>query len=124
MTTLVDVQAGRQPSVEPSPSSLRVVMMAVVAALGGFLFGFDTAVINGTVPALQAQFRASAWALGLTVSSALLGSALGAFMAGHMADRIGRTRSMLVAAGLFIVSALGCGIAGSLQSLAFWRLVG
>jgi sugar porter (SP) family MFS transporter len=124
MSTLVDVQTGRQPSVKPSPSSLRVVMMSVVAALGGFLFGFDTAVINGTIPALQAQFRASAWALGLAVSSALLGSAVGAFLAGHLADRLGRTKAMLVAAFLFIVSALGCGIAGSLEALAFWRVIG
>jgi sugar porter (SP) family MFS transporter len=98
--------------------------MSSVAALGGFLFGFDTAVINGTIGAVQATFQASQWALGLAVSSALAGSAVGAFFSGHLADRLGRPRTMVVASVLFILSAVGSGAAGSLWSLGLWRLVG
>jgi sugar porter (SP) family MFS transporter len=105
-------------------STARVVAIAAVAALGGFLFGFDTAVINGTVGALRTEFSAGSWALGLTVSSALLGSAVGAFWAGRLADSYGRTRTMVVASGLFTVSALGSGFATALWDLSLWRLVG
>jgi sugar porter (SP) family MFS transporter len=98
--------------------------MSTVAAMGGFLFGFDTAVINGTIGAVQGTFQASQWALGLAVSSALAGSAAGAFFSGHLADRLGRPRTMLVASVLFIFSAVGSGAAGSLWSLGLWRLVG
>jgi len=86
------------------PKTLRIVLIAAVAALGGFLFGFDTAVINGAVGALQGLYNASSLAIGLTVSSALLGSAIGAFIAGGLADRHGRRRTMLVTALLFIVT--------------------
>lgn len=124
MTDLMDARLGRQPAVEPEASRTRVLLITLVAALGGFLFGFDTAVINGTVGALESTYAASSWAIGLTVSSALVGSALGALSAGRMADRSGRTRSMLIAAVLFLVSALGSGAAFSLWDLALWRLVG
>ncbi|MFP2926177.1 sugar porter family MFS transporter [Pyxidicoccus sp. 3LG] len=124
MTEVLDVPAGRRPEVTPKVSPTRVLLITTVAALGGFLFGFDTAVINGTVGALQTTFNAGSWALGLCVSSALLGSAVGAFYAGRLADRFGRTRSMMVASGLFALSALGSGFAFSLWDLGFWRLVG
>jgi SP family sugar:H+ symporter-like MFS transporter len=64
----------------------RVLLVSMVAALGGFLFGFDTAVINGAVGAIDDQFDASSVAIGFTVSSALLGSAVGAWFAGGLAD--------------------------------------
>ncbi|NPD29085.1 sugar porter family MFS transporter [Corallococcus exiguus] len=102
----------------------RIIGISVVAALGGFLFGFDTAVINGTVVALKAEFAASSLGLGLAVSSALIGSAAGAFAAGPFADRYGRRRAMMLAAALFIISAIGSGLAFSLWDLSFWRLVG
>ncbi|RKG83826.1 MFS transporter [Corallococcus sp. CA049B] len=102
----------------------RLIGISVVAALGGFLFGFDTAVINGTVAALKAEFAASSLGLGLAVSSALIGSAAGAFAAGPFADRYGRRRTMMLAAALFIISAIGSGFAFSLWDLSFWRLVG
>jgi MFS transporter, SP family, sugar:H+ symporter len=73
---------------EPSGrANLRVVMIAAAAALGGFLFGFDTAVINGAVDALRAAFGLSATLTGFAVSIALLGSAAGAWYAGRLADR-------------------------------------
>ncbi|MET0405143.1 MAG: sugar porter family MFS transporter, partial [Cystobacter sp.] len=99
-------------------------MISSVAALGGFLFGYDTSVINGAVGALAASFQAGDTAIGLTVSSALLGSAVGAFVGGQMADRLGRIRVMVVAAILFAVSTVGSGFAFSLVDLSLWRLVG
>ncbi|MBJ6764173.1 sugar porter family MFS transporter [Myxococcaceae bacterium JPH2] len=118
------LEVGRQPTVRPQTSTMRIVLISAVAALGGFLFGFDTAVINGTVGALATEFRASAWALGLCVSSALVGSAVGAFFAGRLADHFGRTRVMAIASGLFILSALGSGLAFALWDLSIWRLIG
>ncbi|HEX4101682.1 MAG TPA: sugar porter family MFS transporter, partial [Pseudonocardiaceae bacterium] len=95
-----------------------------VAAVGGFLFGFDTAVINGAVDAIQGAFNLSPGLTGFAVSCALLGSALGAWYAGRMADHIGRVRAMVVAAVLFAVSAVGAGLAFSVWSLIVWRFVG
>ncbi|CAM3940920.1 sugar porter family MFS transporter [Corallococcus sp. ZKHCc1 1396] len=124
MPDILDVPTGRRPTAQPETHTGRFLIISVVAALGGFLFGFDTSVINGTVGALQTQFAASSWVLGLAVSSALIGSAIGAFSAGHIADRYGRTRTMIIASGLFIISALGSGLAFSLWDLSIWRLVG
>ncbi|MBS0380844.1 MAG: sugar porter family MFS transporter [Proteobacteria bacterium] len=105
-------------------ASLRVILIAAAAALGGFLFGFDTAVINGAVDALRASFGLSAGWTGFAVSCALLGSALGAWYAGRLADRFGRVRTMQVAALLLGASAIGAGLAGSVTWLIVWRLVG
>ena len=76
------------------------------AALGGFLFGYDTAVINGAVGAIGEVFAVSSDDLGRAVASALIGSALGAVAAGWMSDRIGRRHSMAVAAVLFLALSL------------------
>jgi SP family sugar:H+ symporter-like MFS transporter len=76
----------------------RVTVIAAVAAVGGFLFGFDTAVKNGAVGAIESHFSASAFEIGFTVSSALLGSAVGAWFAGGLADRSGRVPMMRIAA--------------------------
>ncbi|WP_434389275.1 sugar porter family MFS transporter [Melittangium boletus] len=102
----------------------KVVLISSVAALGGFLFGFDTSVINGTVGALAAVFQAGDTAIGLAVSSALLGSAVGAFVGGQLADRLGRIRVMVVASVLFAVSTVGSGLAFGLVDLSLWRLMG
>ena len=101
-----------------------ILRIAIAAALGGFLFGFDTSVINGAVSSIQSTFNASSIHLGLTVSSALLGSAAGALGAGWLADGIGRRRSMWLAAILFILSAIGSGLAPRLIDLVFWRVFG
>jgi sugar porter (SP) family MFS transporter len=106
------------------PNANFVILIASAAALGGFLFGFDTAVINGAVLALQKHFNASSWAIGLSVSLALVGSAVGAFAAGPIADRIGRVRSMRIAAALFFVSAIGSGLPVSIYDFVFWRCIG
>ncbi len=101
-----------------------VILLASVAALGGFLFGYDSAVINGAVSAIGAQFHASAGALGLTVSSALLGAAVGAIVAGRVADASGRLAAMRLAAILFVISAIGAALANSLVVLSIFRFVG
>ena len=95
-------------SAEVSVPITRVVLVAATAALGGFLFGFDTAVINGAVSAIGEQFSTGPFLLGFAVASALIGCAIGAWYAGRIADRYGRIRVMLIAAVLFIVSAIGC----------------
>jgi SP family sugar:H+ symporter-like MFS transporter len=101
-----------------------VILISGAAALGGFLFGFDTAVINGAILALTKAFNASSWLTGFAVSLALLGSAVGAFCAGQIADRYGRVKAMVVAAGLFTLSAIGSGFAFSIWDFIFWRLLG
>jgi SP family sugar:H+ symporter-like MFS transporter len=101
-----------------------VVLIAAVAAIGGFLFGFDTAVINGAVAAVQSNFSEGALRLGLAVSSALLGSAVGAIVAGRLADRIGRVPTMVVAAILFLLQSFGVAFAFTIVDFSLWRFVG
>jgi SP family sugar:H+ symporter-like MFS transporter len=105
-------------------SRATVTRLASVAAIGGFLFGYDTAVINGAVSAIRNVYSASALWLGLTVSVALIGSAVGALTTGRPADRYGRLRVMWLASALFVVSALGSGLATSLLTLAVFRFIG
>jgi SP family sugar:H+ symporter-like MFS transporter len=101
-----------------------VIAFSSIAALGGFLFGYDSAVINGAVTAIGVQFNASPSALGLTVSSALVGAAAGALGAGRIGDHYGRLAAMRIASVLFVVSAIGSGLAHSLLILALFRIVG
>ncbi len=101
-----------------------ILSISITAALGGFLFGYDTAVINGAVSAIEATFQTSASLLGLTVSSALLGSAAGALGTGWLADRFGRRPSMLLAAVMFFLSAVGSALAPTLVDLVVWRVIG
>ena len=112
---------------KPTSSSAnvaRITSIAAIAAIGGFLFGFDTAVINGAVAALAGAFHASELAIGLTVSSALVGCAIGAYLAGWFADRYGRTRAMKSAAILFVVSGILSAAAFGLVDLSLWRFFG
>jgi len=100
------------------------VLISAVAALGGFLFGYDTAVVNGTIGALERHFRADPGRLGFAVASALLGSAVGAIIAGRVADRAGRVRAMRWTALLFAVGSFGSGVAESLVTFSVWRFLG
>jgi SP family arabinose:H+ symporter-like MFS transporter len=95
-----------------------------VAALGGLLFGFDTAVIAGATHALTDAYQLSHAALGLTVASALWGTILGALFAGIPGDRYGRRDSLRAMAVLYVLSALGCAFAWDWYSLVFFRLIG
>lgn len=101
-----------------------VTLIAAAAAVGGFLFGFDTAVINGAVAALGTAFNANSFSVGLAVSLALLASALGAFYAGNIADRYGRVKAMIIASILFTISAIGSGLPFTIWDFTFWRCVG
>ncbi len=114
----------RPSDIAARPNISNVILITGAAALGGFLFGFDTAVINGAVAALQNHFNASSAMTGFAVSSALLGSALGAFIAGPIADRLGRTKTMIIASVLFTISAIGSGLPFTIWDFIFWRALG
>ncbi len=113
--------------------------IVTVAALGGFLFGFDTAVINGAVPVLNDMFMDpdSGFAAGLEISEtsrnlwvgqsvalALIGAAVGAFLAGPVTNHIGRKKSMVIAAVMFLASAIGSGMPFTIFDFTFWRFLG
>ncbi len=102
----------------------RVILLSTVAAIGGFLFGFDSGVINGTVDSLQKSFDSDAVGTGFNVASMLLGCAAGAFFAGTLADKIGRKPVLLATAVAFIISAFGSGIAGSSAEFVVFRILG
>ncbi len=102
----------------------KVIRLATVAALGGFLFGFDTAVINGAVTAMRDDFGMGPALTGFVVSSALLGCMVGAYLAGSLADRWGRLRVMFLASGMFTASALGSGLAFGPVDMILWRVLG
>ena len=98
--------------------------IVAVATLGGFLFGFDSGVINGTVDGLRIAFDSDDAGTGFNVASMLLGCAIGAFVAGRLADVAGRKKSLLLAAAFFIVSAYGSGVAGSSLEFVIYRIIG
>lgn len=109
---------------EDSGNIGRVLFLSVVAAIGGFLFGFDSGVINGTVDALQIAFDSDAVGTGFNVASMLLGCAAGAFFAGNLADKIGRKPVMMMTAIAFIVSAWGSGMAADSLQFVLARVLG
>ena len=96
----------------------------VVAALGGLLFGFDTAVIAGATQALKVLYHLPPFWLGFTVASALVGTVIGSMLAGIPGDRYGRRTSLRGMAVLYVVSALGCAFAWSWSALVFFRFIG
>jgi len=106
------------------PNHLYVLALCSVAALGGFLFGFDSGVINGAVHALSVAFGTNAAATGFAVASVLLGCAVGAFGAGALANMIGRRPTMLFNAVLFLASAYATGAARSAPAFIGWRIIG
>ena len=101
-----------------------LIFLSVVAALGGFLFGYDTAVISGTTNMVASQFGLDDISLGWYVGCALVGSIAGVLSAGVMGDFLGRKRSMIIAAVLFTVSAVGCAISVTFNELVIYRIVG
>jgi MFS transporter, SP family, sugar:H+ symporter len=118
---------GRPPPTEvgkPPTTTGAVLLVSATAALGGFLFGYDTAVINGAVDAIQDRFNMSSGFTGFVVSSALIGAGVGAWFAGPLADRFGRVRIMLTAAAVFFASAVGSALAFDPWSLTAWRVFG
>jgi SP family sugar:H+ symporter-like MFS transporter len=101
-----------------------ILFFSFVAALGGFLFGFDSGVINGTVDALQAEFNSGEVGTGFNVASILLGSAVGAFFAGNLADKFGRRPVLILTALAFTISAWGSGASGGSAEFVFFRILG
>src|SRR5471032_1188644 len=107
---MTDLRDQQPEVVEESESSVgKTILVTSVAALGGFLFGYDTAVINGAVKALTSVYKLGPLMAGFAVSVVLLGCALGAWVAGGLANRFGRVRVMVIAASLFFISAIGSG---------------
>ena len=101
-----------------------VIFIAAAAAMGGFLFGYDSSVINGGVEAIRDRYDVGSAVLAQVVAIALIGCAVGAATAGRIADRIGRIRCMQIAAVLFTVSAVGSALPFALWDLAMWRVIG
>src|ERR1700691_1702719 len=101
-----------------------VIKSTVVGALGGLLFGFDTAVISGTTHALTQVYHLTPALLGFTVSSALVGTVLGAMLAGIPGQRYGRRNSLRVMAIFYVISALGCAFAWNWTALIAFRFIG
>jgi len=125
--------AGQGPPVDDSTSVISdddfssggtAVRIAGVAALGGLLFGYDSAVINGAVKSIEEQFGIGSIELGFAVASALLGAAVGAMTAGRIADKIGRIAVMKIAAVLFFISAIGTAFAPEVITLVVFRVIG
>lgn len=101
-----------------------VIFMAAVAAIGGILFGYDTAVISGTTDIVRNQFSLSASGEGWYVGCALIGSIIGVLCAGSLSDYIGRKITMLISAAFFSISAIGCAVGGSFDALVAFRIIG
>lgn len=101
-----------------------VFFLSIVAALGGFLFGYDTAVISGTISQVTVQFNLTTLQSGWYVGCALVGSIIGVLFAGILSDRFGRKITMFFSAVLFSASAIGCAISTSLDQLVFYRMIG
>ena len=101
-----------------------VVVISSIAAIGGFLFGFDSGVINGTIDGLETAFGSTGLGTGWNVASMLIGCAVGALVAGQLADHLGRRGILRIAAVLFLASAWGSGWADQSLSFVFFRLVG
>ena len=101
-----------------------MLFLAVTAAVGGLLFGYDTAVISGTVELVTARFGLDSLQQGWYVGCALAGSIAGVLCAGVLSDRLGRRRTMLVSAVLFTVSAVGCALCVDFTQLVVYRIVG
>lgn len=104
--------------------SAYILVICCISAIGGFLFGFDSGVINGTVEGLQSAFNSDSVGTGFNVASMLLGCAVGAFFAGRLADRFGRRTLLIVAAIFFLVSAWGAGVSSGSIEFVIYRIIG
>lgn len=102
----------------------RVLFIAIVAALGGILFGYDTAVISGTTRIVADQFFLSELSKGWYVGCALIGSIIGVAVAGMLSDFLGRKKTMLISAVMFSISAIGCAVSADFTQLVIFRIIG
>jgi sugar porter (SP) family MFS transporter len=104
--------------------SAYVVFLSVVAAIGGILFGYDTAVISGTTEIVKMQFGLTTGGEGWYVGCALIGSIAGVLVAGMLSDFLGRKKTMLISALMFSISAIGCAVCADFTQLVIYRIVG
>src|SRR4051812_22167841 len=111
-------------AVTSSRKSAYVILVSLVAALGGFLFGFDTAVISGAIVFLRKEFALSSFQTEIAVSSLLVGCVLGASFAGFICDRFGRRNTLIGAAALFFLSSIGAALPTGLWDFTMARFVG
>lgn len=109
---------------KPATNYFFIVLITLVATIGGFLFGYDSGVINGTVDGLQKAFQSDSVGTGFNVACMLLGCAIGAFMAGWLADKLGRRTILIISSLCFSASALGAGIAATSGQFIFVRVLG
>jgi sugar porter (SP) family MFS transporter len=123
MHTVHDIGAAK-PSAPKQPFNLYLLGCALVAALGGLLFGFDTAVISGTTEALRAKFSLSDNLLGFTVASALIGTIIGSIGAGRLADAFGRRGALALLGLIYFASSLGCALSWDWWSFLLFRFLG
>jgi SP family xylose:H+ symportor-like MFS transporter len=119
---MTDLPPGPPPSDRGSITYL--VLICLVAALGGLLFGYDTAVISGAIGFLQTHFALTAAMKGWTAGCALLGCVIGAALAGTLSDRFGRRNTLIVSAVLFLISAIGTAVPETLTQFIIFRIVG
>jgi len=112
------------PAAHSGENTRFIILISLVATIGGFLFGFDSGVINGTLDGLHQAFGSSQLMQGIEVGSMLFGCAVGAFFAGRLADRWGRRSVLLVSAMLFLLSAVGAGFANNSVIFIIARLLG
>ncbi|MFI5222578.1 MAG: MFS transporter, partial [Bacteroidia bacterium] len=108
----------------PSPPSSRITYICLTAAIGGLLFGFDTAVISGTISFVKAQFALTPPEEGWFVSSGLLGCILGVILTSFLSDRLGRKKVMMLSGFMFLLSGFGCAFAPGFNLLVSARLIG
>jgi MFS transporter, SP family, arabinose:H+ symporter len=116
------ITAQLQPMGKNKQSS--ILTITLVASLGGFLFGFDMAVISGVLPFLQKQFTLSAFQEGWFVSAALIGCIVGVAISGELSDRLGRKKPLFISAVLFLLSAIGCAFMPTLFWIIAFRFLG
>jgi SP family arabinose:H+ symporter-like MFS transporter len=107
-----------------SASSYRINYICLTAAMGGLLFGFDTAVISGAINLVKSQFSLNSMLEGWLVSSGLVGCIIGVFMTGFLSDKIGRKKTMMLAGFMFFLSGIGCSFASSMTLLIAARIIG
>ncbi|MCQ4046075.1 sugar porter family MFS transporter [Streptantibioticus rubrisoli] len=124
MTTSTPVELGKSGRAAAPDHLGHVIFITAAAAMGGFLFGYDSSVINGAVNGIQGKFGIGSALLAQVVAAALLGCAVGAATAGRLADRIGRIRVMQIASVLFVVSAIGSALPFAVWDLTLWRIIG
>src|SRR5258708_6391873 len=111
-------------TIQPRSSTAFILKVSVVAAIGGLLFGYDTAVIAGVIGYLQVKFNLSPAMVGWAASSAIWGCVAGAMFAGYLSDRIGRRKVLIITAVLFFISSLAAAFAGDLTQFILARLIG